>query len=210
MKERPILFSGEMVKAILGGRKTQTRRIVSLLPHWKAQGLTHADLEDSGFWNASGDQWQYGDERLRQNYQVGDRLWVREAMRRAKDGCWYFADGARVTCDVKDQTAMLVWATHKEGDVCVSIHMPRWASRITLEITGVCVERLQEIDAAEVDAEGVAINHYYCDESGGAFGHRCEPIERFKELWDRINGDKAPWKSNPWVWVIQFQRKENQ
>ena len=90
VKERPIIFGAESVKAILEGRKTQTRRVVSLLPNWKAHGLTHADLTASGFWNCwrggqgqqkPGEpthQWQYGDEKLRENFQADDRLWVRE------------------------------------------------------------------------------------------------------------------------------------
>ena len=194
MIEKPILFSGEMVKAILDGRKTQTRRIVSLLPHWVGD-LTHDDLERGGFWNAwtgTEHQWQYGDERLRQNYQVGGRLWVRETWR---------VFGGRQYEYQQHQPSVLYRADFdlfdEKGAWRPSIFMPRWASRITLEITGVRVERLQEISEDDALAEGVKPLLPVADV-------RYRPA--FQNLWGKINGKRAPWASDPWVWVVEFKR----
>lgn len=185
VRERPILFSGDMVKAILDYRKTQTRRVM------RPQPWTHLD---------TGELW-LGEYRLDDvlvdrvgacKYRVGDRLWVRET----------FCDNGGGEYEYKATSLSVA------GSWAPSIYMPRAASRITLEITRVRFERLQDIALADVEAEGVQLNHYYCDESGGAFGHRCEPVERFKELWDKINGKRASWESNPWVWVITFKLLE--
>lgn len=191
-----------MVKAILDGRKTQTRRLLKIPRQieppgaicedgggnwvaWSSGG--HAGLAEftkKAYPNGEGFPCPYG--------KSGDRLWVREA----------FCDNGGNEYEYKATSC-----SHA-GSWSSPIHMPRRASRITLEVVSVRVERLQDIAAADVDAEGIALNHYYCDEDGGAFGHHCEPIERFKELWDRINGKTAPWDSNSWVWVIKFRRVE--
>jgi hypothetical protein len=182
MKERPILFSAPMIRAILEGRKSQTRRVMK------------------------------GDYRYPCPYGgTGDRLWVREALRRnTETNKWeYAADGDVVSLPGGHPSgaAMIGWAHHKEGDVCVSIHMPRWASRITLEITGVRVERVQDISEADAMAEGV----------GGirdmqfavALGNLHAPAHRLNyiDLWNEINGPGS-WAANPWVWVLTFKRAE--
>lgn len=103
----------------------------------------------------------------------------------------------------KKHTEMLVWATHKEGDVCVSIHMPRWASRITLEIINVRVERLEKISEDDANAEGCEqskCDHPDCDDH--VYGYRAA----YAILWNKINGKKFPWGSKPWVWVLEFKK----
>lgn len=172
-RERPILFSGEMVRAILEGRKTQTRR--TLGPRWTFGEGTWRTI--GGDLPGGHEQWQF----LRDGYSVnviscpygqpGDRLWVRESMARwesgEKDsfgvdlgGEWFYrADETTVTVPSSDTdavSALRVWAHHKESPYCPSIHMPRWASRITLEITKVRVERVQEITEADIIAEGIS------------------------------------------------------
>jgi hypothetical protein len=173
MKERPILFSGPMVRAILDGRKTQTRRAIRPPMPWR-------------------DGWGVGLGEYNCPYgQPGDRLWVREtwAPKQWEKGACY-----RATGDLLD-TGHCQWRP--------SIHMPRWASRITLEVIGVRVERLQDISEADAEAEGCEplpmcggpeVGGYNCYQSG------------FELLWGSINGKLAPWSSNPWVWVVEFQR----
>ena len=210
MKERPILFSGPMVRAILEGRKTMTRRVVKLRygadvvvtngQVWKPARVDYAGYVDC----------PYG--------QVGDRLWVREAFSGphcmdASDGCkavppskwgdcsriWYWADGNMTEGD---------WTRPRP-----SIHMPRWASRILLEIVAVRVERLQDISEADAQAEGVERVvagvgwRRYCDPDSEEVGvPPCGDARRsFRSLWKFINGDEN-WNANPWVWVVEFKR----
>jgi hypothetical protein len=176
MKERPILFNGEMVRAILDGRKTQTRRIVKPTndKNFSAPGFPCelSPSEIAGEVNAGNlSNSHYG--------KVGDRLWVRETFSEWDDGITYAA-----TC------------THAERSLSKfkpSIHMPRRASRITLEITGARVERLQDIDEDGAKAEGVTIS------VDGLFNHR----EEFYSLWQSIYKN---WDENPWVWVIEFKK----
>ena len=182
VKERPILFSGPMVRAILGGRKTQTRRIVKLKCH---------DGFEVGP-NYEGEHWPVrGGDRMPCPYgKPGDRLWVRETWLCATGEpgptlCHYQADGDRPEFNG-------LWKP--------SIHMFRWASRITLEITGVRVERLQDITEADAMAEGVEC-------CSGWIGHAGEPRRIFCDLWKSINGAES-WAANPWVWVVEFRRCE--
>lgn len=215
MKERPILFSGPMVRAILAGQKTQTRRIVTL-PPWLAKrhpslGAAWPDpgLGDGGYLKVPHcDEGSCGDdisawpvERVRCPHgAIGDRLWVRETFAPA-----YFDDGrAGYRAD---------W-TAKAAEVCPepkwkpSIFMPRALSRLTLEITGVRVERLQEITEADARAEGVQPTDAAIVFEGAIIRPDMAntPAGAFACLWDRINGERASWASNPWVWVIGFKR----
>lgn len=174
MKERPILFSGEMVRAILDGRKTQTRRL--------AKGVV--EVIDGAPVGGRG----------KGTLPLGDRLWVRETLAQDDGGTWrYAADRAVINLPEDDDANGVAcdWLERKRGTVNVSIHMPRWASRLTLEITALRVERLQRITPDDVRAEGVA---------GWTQG------TAFERLWDSINGDRAPWASNPWVWAISFRK----
>lgn len=200
MKERPILFSAPMVRAILDGRKCQTRRVVTPQSNrtfycWSRPGVALFASEDEAI---AGDE---GDE-IRCPYGApGDRLWVRESLKRGlmmsplgtatnANVCFYAADNAEVLIGTGEFNAGWEW----QRDTLPSIHMPRWASRITLEITDVRMQRLQEISEDDARAEGV---------TGDAF---CNHRITFSALWDSINHTRAPWASNPWVWALTFRR----
>lgn len=178
MKERPILFSGPMVRAILAGTKTQTRRVVKLKD---GQYMPPSQSADGPGWAQLLRGCPYG--------KPGDRLWVRET--------WFDAVSALHSC-------VLYRASddHPGNEVkwSPSIHMPRWASRITLEITGVRVERLRSISAEDAIAEGVG-------EHGQLDGVHVanNPIGAYGVLWREINGPDS-WEANPWVWVVDFKQ----
>lgn len=217
MTERPILFSDSMVRAILAGTKTQTRRVLTPQPHEESgpisvgryhpivvrRGLEEPGAErfgahtDDASWSCP-----YG--------EPGDRLWVREAFalsQRDPDDyevsmCepWWWdppvyragtADGEWTRWDGRRHVPIPPpWRP--------SIHMPRWASRLTLEVTSVRVERVQSISEEDARAEGV---------TPGAVGDvTC--WRAFRVLWDSINGERegCSWKANPWVWVVGFRR----
>ncbi|MCY0801152.1 hypothetical protein N0398_08875 [Providencia rettgeri] len=226
MKERGIIFNSEMVRAILDGRKTQTRRIINPQPE-----LT----QKSGF------KWKGGlfgagsdDRETNRNFahkkcpfgKVGDRLWVREtfALLGNEDGvCVDWNDNilkageeqaARIykaSCEQKDGDYGLWsipddadWKPHTDnhkydGTWTPSIHMPRWASRITLEITGVRVERLQAASDDDFKAEGYPLER---ELTGGSTDAFCW----FRHLWDSVSKPDCNFESNPWVWVIEFKR----
>lgn len=209
MKERPILFSGEMVKAILDGRKTQTRRIMKPQPHPKflARGLV-----------AATPQWPHQDgvrffmaDGLSElvpcpHGKPGDRLWVRETWA-GDDLCGYVyradhpdADLARGDLDDGEQT---IRRWHP------AIHMRRDASRIDLEIAGVRVERLQDITEADILAEGVTVD-VAAKMTGIPWSSLPTLHHGWREGWNMINGKRASWESNPWVWVIGFKRIETE
>lgn len=219
MKERPILFSGPMVRAILEGRKTQTRRVVKL-PEKKSftdsvnpDGLPIIWHELSEFKGRSQMKRIEVFHELCPHGTVGDRLWVREC---------FGTTAAVPTSTAKDEFAFLgqpelfaYRADNPSGRWCwkPSIHMPRWASRITLEITGVRVERLQDISDADVDAEGMDLEgeHSQWFNEGEHQHIAGAPMsgERyaFMRLWSSINGPES-WDASPWVWVIEFKRLE--
>jgi hypothetical protein len=178
MKERPILFSAPMVRGILAGTKVQTRRVV------KPQAM--------GQWGPVV-PCPYG--------QPGDRLWVREAWDFIPEGdpgtpscagIRYWADaGYELRTPPSNYNPML----YGKERVRPSIHMPRWASRITLEVTGVRVERLQDISEADARAEG--ISRADCPDWHATTDYRA--------LWESIHGPGS-WAANPWVWVVEFKR----
>lgn len=192
MKERGMIFNSEMVRAILDGRKTQTRRSVKFPVHDKNLGCELAGNELAGELSAG-------------NYlnsafgKQGDRIWVRET--------W-----ARYNID-QDSYDMAYRATPpedwpEEGKWRPSIHMPRWASRILLEITGIRVERLNAISQEDAQDEGMELTGWrptYSDQDSG--GEVWTPYDNFARLWDSIYGEGS-WKVNPWVWVIEFKRVE--
>lgn len=190
MKERPILFSAPMVRAILDGTKTQTRRVVKPQPPAKVSSIYLPFKQEPNNWQGFADSdglihW-YG----RCPYgQPGDRLWVREAWRWVcpddPDTAIYRADGHAAS----KLPPGFKWKP--------SIHMPWAASRITLEITAVRVERLQAISEADAEAEGCCTPLRGHDDD---FARGC-----YRNLWEQING-VGSWTANPWVWVIEFKR----
>lgn len=203
MKERPILFSGEMVRAILDGRKTMTRRVMKRQPH------------GAGEWVLRGENWLFPDVcpyiTIKCPYgQPGDRLWVRETWA-SLDGVDHLSpkdiellcrDAGYKTGPCGDlwyqaDNSYRQWGDDKQtkGKWRPSIHMPRWASRINLEITDVCVERLQDISEEDARSEGI----------NNPLGSLALNI--FPSLWDSINLKRGyGWDSNPWVWVVEFKR----
>ena len=219
MKEKPILFSGPMVRALLAGTKKQTRRVV------KPEGAHHvfqfrgttaaagAD-EPTGEWGWCGSERVINDHIRCPYGKPSDRLWVRETWSPDPpcDGAW----------------AYTAWAGCREGQIAgvperfrhpeycnyaadwphepiiwtPSIHMPRWASRLTLEITDVRVERLQDINEHDAAAEGVAT---WAPGALSPDSLQADPSDQFRWLWGSINGPYS-WDENPWVWVVEFTR----
>ncbi|MEE4683594.1 hypothetical protein V2K59_01950 [Pseudomonas alliivorans] len=197
-KERPILFSAPMVRVILSGQKTVTRRAVKVQPRIDASGNFCVGGANYG-------QDIYGKPVTKHFVrsdcpygQPGDRLWVREAWqadaqvdsvapRDLSQGepILYPADGA------SRQTGCSMITP---GKTRPSIHMPRWVSRILLEITDVRVERLNDISQEQAALEGVD-----CDMSAWTFR------DHFQKLWESINGVES-WNANPWVWAVEFKR----
>jgi hypothetical protein len=184
MKERPILFSGEMVRAILDGRKTQTRRIMKPQPDLSMLHVEEEMQNGQGGWEGlAGDACPHG--------QPGDRLWVRETF--AQVGTPGTLSGY-VRYKADEKAALGAYGCQKWRP---SIFMPRRASRIILEITDVRVERVQGISNADALAEGInrPIDNRY-------------PIDEFRALWDSINAKRGfGWYVNPWVWVIGFKQQ---
>lgn len=205
--ERPILFSGPMVRAILDGKKTQTRRVVKLDAELLGRGCTSLE----GAWMDPG----FGDgqrlkvlgpydtaHRLYSPYgHKGERLWVRETWR-----CF----GGQEYEYQRDQKSIVYKATAElidSGPWKPSIFMPRWACRLELEITGVRVERLQKITEDDAKAEGVEPSTRE-DLLAGRFPG--QPYSAaYALLWEYLNAKRGfGWESNPWVWVLEFRRAQ--
>lgn len=241
--ERPILFSGPMVRAILEDRKTQTRRVVKPQPVW---------IESSGRWwwaipkralqpgcstacvTASREWHEYMPPGCCPYGQPGDLLWVREMFRlehREDFGDYYIRHAGlssrtnlsfcNLAGEQRDHLAEMAakdrwWRAAgrlENGDPLPlwlgrwrpSIHMPKWACRLWLRVEDVRVERLQEISEEDARAEGVEPVSYASPDNR----HLTHPYrDGFASLWDFINGKRAPWKSNPWVWAVTFSRTE--
>lgn len=211
MKSRPILFSAAMIRAILSGAKTQTRRLLQE----PAETLSILDAHGPGW-----DVGRGGAYRMvaggtfvvpfRRPYAFcGDRLWPKEghAIRRDVDPKTHLDKARhylRYRADYGDGDLGMEWHDYGHG-WRPSIFMPRWASRITLEITEVRVQRLQEISEADVVAEGLGPDDIRCDGECGATPCALA-VPAFKRLWNSINGKRAPWHGNPWVWALTFRR----
>lgn len=186
MRERPILFSSPMVRAILAGRKTQTRRIV------KPLHMATVDAE------------QFPILAMCPHGRPGDRLWVKEtwgALPHMMGGVQ--RETLRYRADGEYQNERGTWRWRS------SIHMPRWASRITLEITDVRVERLQDISEADAVAEGCNPIRPELVQDGLIVRPGRSAVEEFRLVWEQINGGGS-WEKNPWVWVIEFKKLEQQ
>lgn len=242
MKSRPILFSAPMVRALLDGSKTQTRRIAPIrnlnirrhpgdMVTWSVSFLKAIKGVLSSHSGAKVSELQARRiiaSQFNPYGQPGDQLWVREngwerplrtpnMMRRGAD-TWkpYYFDADGLT--EQDSADFKAWGFKRRP----SIHMPRWASRITLEITGVRVERLQDITEVDAEAEGLAAItkdgktiKYGIPDRDGLPGNDDEgwawtkwstdPRKAYRTLWESINGPKS-WDANPWVWVVEFKR----
>lgn len=221
MRERPILFSGPMVRALLAGTKTQTRRIVKEpISAWLNNANGSHKVLDGQVFNYSFEQHlgncPYG--------QPGDRLWVRESFMdlRGTGVEHYDADGRRQRYAFAANSPLGSYSDETRKDYGLkwkpSIHMPRHACRLVLEITGVRVERLHQISEDDAVAEGIPEEVEPCDQCGGC-GWLCiggEPqqcdapgcgdgaIDGYRALWEQING-AGSWAANPWVWVVEFR-----
>ena len=206
MKERPILFNAPMVRALLAGTKTHTRRALKPQPSEfvGGPGVTLRDGSPAPLIALDDSVEPYGREIACPYGKPGDRLWVRETWHDASSSlhscALYRADGIDLHWDK--------WAP--------SIHMPRWASRITLEITSVRVERLQDISEVDAAAEGLTFSAkarrsdgcmgiYELHMPDGKLHFNDNARDLFRTLWEQINGPDS-WAANPWVWAIEFRR----
>jgi hypothetical protein len=234
---RPILFSGPMVRALLNGAKTQTRRIVKPQPpdhaievfDWRAPHIAESAKASEGCYFNDMDGLHF---HCKSPYgTIGDRLWVRETFRKTCDdkawGCvQYKADESirLILCDNNGEGDPIGTKPHKEPLQRVgkkgppfkpSIHMPRWASRITLEITSVRIERLNAISNADCVAEGIepigeerdigkCCGKIVKTQVGQIDGKHSTVRQLYSELWESINGPGS-WARNPWVWVVEFK-----
>lgn len=214
MTARPILFTAPMVRALLEGRKTQTRRVVKPQPHHGPVGQIV---------NLGGAEWAMDDGDLSGLWTCpygapGDLLIVREAW--SAEARWDFAPPQ----DIKPGSPIYYLAggggeeaiPECAGRVRSSIHMPRWASRLTLEITDVRVERLQSISEADAIAEGIedvtsevasgdpSVRFWKRYRDGGWNGYVDVAVGSYASLWTSINGPGS-WAANPWVWALTFK-----
>lgn len=198
MSDKPILFSAPMVRALLAGTKTQTRRLFKPQPELLPNGLYHVHNRGGGFFGVAEENvGSHAVDYLR--IKAGDRLWVRERIERANgESVGYPADGAWLP------NTPWEW----KRDSLPSIHMPRWASRITLTVTDVRVERLQEISEADAIAEGIervggGILRWENWATGIEGVHGFSPRAAYALLWNSINGPGS-WDANPWVGAYSF------
>ncbi len=226
---KPIIFSSEMVKAILDGRKTQTRSPVKSQP---STNFDYCRVVQVGKWfHIEADKPETVMHTVVCPYAIGDRLWVRETFA-VESNCGIagseeypppFKDNRPIQwhddleygkfwdqCHYKatDPLPELCYTDRDEPGVRwkPSIHMPRWASRITLEIVNVKAERLQEITRSDIRAEGLVVPKEYCSDDI-EYNYRQWLGDEFKRLWDSLYTKKLEyqWQANPWVWVISFK-----
>lgn len=204
-KERPIIFSAPMVRAILDGRKTQTRRVVKPQPEVMYDYPNCPDMLEFLHPVTSGTYSRKSFAQTCPYGQPGDRLWVRETwLPFDPDHAITFYAYRASTTDDGEEIRQEYIRCGRDYRWRPSIHMPRWASRITLEITDVRVERLNEISVEDAIAEGVKCpcDFHYC-----TLCH-VTPSQLFTKLWSSIHAADGPngWGANPWVWVIEFKR----
>jgi len=197
VKERPILFNGDMVRAYLGGLKGQTRRVIK------------KRVKDGGQWWTSEPTSFATEAMIREAYRCpygkpGDRLWVRETFHCYNDWQYFYrADG-----DCNKNLQVKAWTP--------SIFMRRTASRFLLDVTEVGVERVQDISEEDAQAEGVQIpvsedGHWLQALTGGYIPKEPTFREHFIRLWDSINKKRGfGWDVNPWVWVVKFPKHEKE
>ncbi|WP_395223915.1 hypothetical protein [Klebsiella pneumoniae] len=245
MKERGMIFNGEMVRAILDGRKTQTRRIMKVQPSedftpmnmaletdYKARWYTPGVVDKDGYLQPVSKE-VFGVSNENEGYScpfgaVGDRIWVREAFRvhsRATDVATLVYKASERNSWTEQTHRVPVAVCNKPATPekwTPSLHMPRWASRILLEITDVRVEQLNAISPEDAESEGLERTNFtgFGDEPGLPSYPEPDvyfdplkkqwkeyPPEAFAGLWESIYGEGS-WQANPWVWVISFKRVE--
>ncbi len=202
MKDRPIIFNTEMVQAILDDRKSQTRRVIKpqlLNPTWTGTRWVESGNDNTIHFEI---KCPYG--------KIGDRLWVRETwavmepaiIRYKAGGKDYFFNAIPLSLEYVFTKHGSSWRP--------SIFMPRIASRITLEITDIRVERVQDITRSDIRAEGLVCPEELKSDDVSP-NYKEWYLKAFKDLWDSINAKRGySWKSNPWVWVIQFKKELKQ
>ena len=219
MSEKPIIFSGEMVRAILEGRKTQTRRVIKPQPRIEIEyGDFGSVLSESWTWDHAGFNRQ--EERTPGQTdptqfcpygKPGDRLWVRETFSYVTLAENEFDANYSLHKRTPEGYPVSMFYKAAYGDESFpanwipSIHMPRWASRITLEVVDVRVERVKDISYDDIVAEGwdVKTSQPFTDGTAGQ-----DARTWFRNLWDSINAKRGyGWDVNPWVWVIEFKRQ---
>ena len=221
---KPIIFNTDMVRAILDGRKTQTRRIVKNIPANTHRFDAEAGLEWSAHWGKSGEDYNgkawFADysKIVKPKYIADDVLWVRETWRSTDfeyhDGKWTASIQYK---DLNKGPRVSWWDNTDVGepDDCIysktgwhpSIHMPREAARLFLKVTDVRVDRVQDISTSDCEREGITsdIERF----NGHMIPHHDWIVGEFSKLWDSINAKRGyGWDSNPWVFVITFERME--
>jgi hypothetical protein len=234
VKERPILFSGAMVRALLDGSKSQTRRVVKPMRGFQSQWLTAETINSSPrLYTCYAHEGSFGAQMEHPKGgplgwvgcpygETGDRLWVRETfclesnrmtdddagpphndgrpVKRFGDDDFYWSQPHYKASDPEPE----LWYEDMDGPGCrwtPSIHMPRWVSRITLEITAVRVERLRDISVEDAEAEGCKAPLERVMQMGCAASPSL-----YRELWDSLNAARGyGWDVNPWVWVVEFK-----
>lgn len=208
MREKPILFSVPMIRAILAGGKTMTRRVVKPQPDF---GMFQCDPPNDDWWMTHGPLYGRepeavdGEKDVRCPYgKPGDRLWVRETW-----AANAFLNNRRPS-ELQGET-IYYRATYDNDSHFVwrpSIHMPRWASRLTLEITDIRVERIQDISHEDALAEGCTGYNWVASSPYISGPHTDDgelPVEEYERLWESLHGSGS-WAKNEWVWVISFKR----
>lgn len=199
MKEHPILFSAPMIRAIIAGRKTQTRRIIKPQPAQKVVDVEKRNGKTVAipYWQAAG-LWNEDKYITFPFGNIGDILWVRERLEWEGEFGWqYAADHTAIEITGEPHSILF-----RDKINIPSIHMPRQVSRITLKIVDLRAQRLQDISEKDAKAEGVGSKDTVTIQQATTPTYK----KAFEFYWNFINGKKHPWSSNPWVWVISFEK----
>lgn len=203
MTDRPILFSAPMVRALLAGTKTQTRRVLKPQATENSAGLYHLS-GPNGFSQTPSARIPHSYSMLGLvRFAVGDRLWVRESWRTIERVDGFAPREISASRPIFYEADDLAQAGR--GKLRASIHMPRWASRLTLTVTEVRVERLHDISEADAQAEGIVKCGRFYGVAEAEWDHASltSAVDAYALLWDHINGPGA-WDANPWVSATTF------
>lgn len=201
MTDRPILFSGPMVRALLAGTKTQTRRLLKPQPKVLKNGSWYRPFpQDPGNWQYALGGIIHGYARVR--IAEGDRLWVRETWSHTGDHVFSISEARRAISGYPIYQADEN-PEFPHAKFWPSIHMPREFSRMTLTVTDVRVERLQDISEADAIAEGIERSKEFADRFMTPAGDYAVPVVAYQRLWESINGTGS-WDSNPWIVAYTF------